>query len=80
METIIGIDNLPGSTPIEEAFFPQATVLVMGEESSGLSPEMLQVCDQVLHITQHGSTRSMNVGHAAAIAMYAWGRQQNDVD
>ncbi|MDX5317845.1 MAG: rRNA methyltransferase, partial [Actinomycetes bacterium] len=26
----------------------------------------------VLHITQYGSTRSINVGAAAAIAMWAW--------
>lgn len=73
---IVGIDNLPGSTPIEEARFQRQTVLVMGEESSGLSEGMVQACERVLHISQYGSTRSMNVGHAAAIAMYAWGQQQ----
>jgi tRNA G18 (ribose-2'-O)-methylase SpoU len=29
----------------------------------------------VLHITQFGSTRSMNAGAAAAIAMHAWVRR-----
>ncbi len=73
---VTGIDNLPGSRPIELATFPKDTVLVMGEEAAGLSEQMLAGCDRVLHITQYGSTRSMNVGHAAAIAMYAWGQQQ----
>lgn len=72
---VIGIDNLPGSSPIETATIPKASVLVFGEEGGGLSPEMLQACQSVLHITQYGSTRSMNVGHAAAIAMWAWGQQ-----
>lgn len=72
---IVGIDNLPGSEPIEDATFPRRTVLVMGEESAGLSAEMVAACERILHITQFGSTRSMNVGHAAAIAMYAWGQQ-----
>lgn len=69
---VVGIDNVPGSEPLEEAVMPEKAVMVFGEESGGLSPDMLQVCDRVLHITQYGSTRSMNVGHAAAIAMWAW--------
>lgn len=74
---IIGIDNIPGSTPIELSELPRNCVLVFGEESNGLSPEMAAACQQVLHITQYGSTRSMNVGHAAAIAMYEWMRQHS---
>ncbi len=70
--SIVGIDNLPGSTPLEDAELPRDVVLVFGEEGAGLSEEMLSHCDQVLHVTQYGSTRSMNVGHAAAIAMWAW--------
>lgn len=77
---IVGIDNLPGSVPIESAVFRPPTVLVMGEESAGLSAEMVHSCDRVLHVTQFGSTRSMNVGHAAAIAMYAWGQQLESVN
>ncbi|MGO3797220.1 MAG: TrmH family RNA methyltransferase [Pauljensenia sp.] len=69
---LVGIDNVEGSEPLEDAELPTRAVLVFGEESGGLSPEMLRGCDRVLHITQHGSTRSMNVGHAAAIAMWAW--------
>ena len=33
---------------------------------------MLAGCAQLVAIGQHGSTRSMNAGAAAAIAMYAW--------
>nr|NLD41122.1 RNA methyltransferase [Actinomycetales bacterium] len=73
--TLIGIDNIPGSGPLEGAEVPREGVLVFGEESAGLSPEMAAACERVLHITQYGSTRSMNVGAAAAIAMYEWARQ-----
>lgn len=69
---LVGIDNLPGSTALETARLPEEAILVFGEEGAGLSPEMLRHCQQVLHITQYGSTRSLNVGHAAAIAMWAW--------
>lgn len=69
---LIGIDNLPGSEPLESAELPANATLVFGEESSGLSEPMREACDRIYHITQYGSTRSMNVGHAAAIAMWAW--------
>jgi tRNA G18 (ribose-2'-O)-methylase SpoU len=36
---------------------------------------MREACEVVLHITQYGSTRSINAGAAAAIAMFAWTTQ-----
>lgn len=69
---IIGIDNNDVSEPIEDAALPENCVLVFGSEASGLSQTMLDACEKVCHITQYGSTRSINVGHAAAIAMWAW--------
>ncbi len=69
---MIGIDNCSTSIPIEGAILPRHAVLIMGEESSGLSEEMKEACERIHHITQYGSSRSMNVGHAAAIAMWAW--------
>lgn len=69
---IVGVDNIPTSVPLEEAKLPRNCVLVMGEESTGLSSEMAQAAEKIVHITQYGSTRSMNVGHAAAISMWAW--------
>jgi len=37
--------------------------------------EAVAVCEQVLAISQYGSTRSMNASAAGAIAMYAWAMQ-----
>lgn len=69
---VIGIDNGPGSVPIEHRPLPRACVLLLGQESAGLSEEALDGCAEVLHITQYGSTRSINAGAAAAVAMHAW--------
>lgn len=69
---VIGVDNVDGSVALEDEVLPRRCVLVMGEESAGLSDTMVAACDRIVHITQYGSTRSMNVGHAAAIAMWAW--------
>ena len=72
---LIGIDNLPGSVALETYDLPRECVLVFGQEGPGLTPEMQQVCRVVLHIDQFGSTRSINAGAAAAIAMHAWVRR-----
>jgi tRNA G18 (ribose-2'-O)-methylase SpoU len=47
-------------------------VLLFGQESVGLSDEARAAAVDVLHIAQFGSTRSINAGAAAAIAMHAW--------
>ena len=75
---VLGVDNLPGSVPIETYPLPRACVLLFGTESTGLSPAAVAGSQAVLHITQHGSTRSLNLGAAAAITMYAWATQQVD--
>ena len=72
---LVGIDNLPEAQPIETADIPAACVMVFGQEGPGLTREALDACTMHLEITQHGSTRSINAGAAAAIAMHAWMRQ-----
>jgi tRNA G18 (ribose-2'-O)-methylase SpoU len=72
---VLGVDNVPGSVPLEGRSLPRACALLFGEESAGLTPQAQQVCEAVLHITQHGSTRSINAGAAAAVAMWAWAIQ-----
>ena len=72
---VIGIDNMAGSVPIETFHYPKACVLVVGQEGTGLSGPMRAGCDQLVEISQFGSTRSINVGAAAAIAMHGWIRQ-----
>jgi tRNA G18 (ribose-2'-O)-methylase SpoU len=72
---LVGVDNLPGSVPLETYDLPRVCVLVFGQEGPGLSREMRTACQVVLHIEQFGSTRSINAGAAAAIAMHAWVRR-----
>ncbi len=72
---LVGVDNVPGSVPLETHDLPRACVLVFGQEGDGLTPAMQDACDVVLHIAQFGSTRSVNAGAAAAVAMHAWVRR-----
>jgi tRNA G18 (ribose-2'-O)-methylase SpoU len=72
---VLGVDNLPGSVPLETYDLPRDCVLLLGQEGPGLSVQARAGCDDVLSIAQYGSTRSINVGAAAAIAMHAWVRR-----
>ena len=71
----IGVDNLPGAVPLETAELPERVCLVFGSEGPGLTEELVEICQHVVAITQYGSTRSLNAGAAAAIAMYHWARR-----
>ena len=44
-------------------------VLVLGEELTGIRPEIEALCDDCVAIPLYGVTGSLNVGHAAAIAV-----------
>ena len=72
---VLGVDNLPGAEPLETFPLPQRCVLLFGQEGPGLSAAARERVDVVLSIAQYGSTRSINAGAAAAIAMHAWVRR-----
>ena len=72
---VVGIDNLPGSVPLESTLLPKRCVLVFGQEGPGLSDAVREVATMVCSIAQYGSTRSINAGVASGIAMHAWIRQ-----
>ncbi|MCF2526433.1 TrmH family RNA methyltransferase [Yinghuangia soli] len=69
---VIGIDNLPGAVPLETTQLPRRCVLLFGQEGPGLTEEAWAASSLVCSIAQFGSTRSMNAGAAAAIAMHTW--------
>ncbi|HEY1174777.1 MAG TPA: RNA methyltransferase [Phytomonospora sp.] len=72
---VVGIDNLPGSVPLETTPLPEACVLLFGQEGPGLSPPAREAASIVCSIAQYGSTRSINAGVASGIAMHAWVRR-----
>lgn len=76
---VLGVDNLPGSVALETYVLPRRCVLLFGQEGPGLSEPARAACEAVLSIAQFGSTRSINAGAAAAVAMHAWVRTHADV-
>ena len=56
---------------IKVKMLPQTGVLIIGNEITGVDPEILELCDQIVHIPMYGQKRSFNVEVAFAIAAYA---------
>lgn len=76
---LIGVDNQVGAVNLSEVKLPRKAVLIFGGEGPGLSEAMRGQCEVMVQIEQFGSTRSVNVGVAAGIVMYAW-VQQNQLN
>lgn len=78
---IYAVDNTPefNPEPIYNIVFPEKSVFVYGEETLGLSREMVEACDKVIYIPQFGVVRSLNVAQAAAVVMYEYTRQHKPV-
>ena len=71
---IVAVDNVEGSRPVDAAPLPRQCILLFGQEGPGLSIEALAAADEVIEITQYGSTRSINASAAAAVVMHEWTR------
>ncbi|UVE96662.1 RNA methyltransferase [Dietzia sp. B32] len=72
---VVAVDNLPGAEPLETARLPRACVLLFGQEGPGVSDDARLRAAKTVSIAQFGSTRSINAGVAAGIAMHAWIRE-----
>ena len=72
---LIAIDNQKGSKKLNEIELEKGSILVFGNESDGLSKEMVEACKEMVAIEQFGSTRIVNVGVASGILMYEFVRQ-----
>lgn len=67
---LVGIELSQGAAPLHEARLGDAVCLAFGHEDRGLSGPVLAACDEVAFIPQLGRVGSLNVAHAAAIAIY----------
>ena len=55
---------------------PNPVVLIIGNEVTGVDPELLDLCDKILYIPMLGEKKSFNVAIAFGIAAYALYSQQ----
>lgn len=62
--------------PLTEQDWRRPTLLVIGNETSGLSAHYRQRCDAIVNIPQMGAATSLNVACAASILLYEISRQR----
>jgi 23S rRNA (guanosine2251-2'-O)-methyltransferase len=69
--TILGLEQAINSTDLFAFKRPNGPIaLIVGPEVSGIEPEVLEICDEILEIPMHGQKESLNVSVAAGIALY----------
>lgn len=73
---IVAIETATNATNIYETELPADAAFIVGNESHGIREEILNQCDMVVYIPIPGPTRSLNVSHAASVALFEWYRQQ----
>lgn len=64
------------TTLIYDADLTKPTVIVMGSEDTGISKEVLKLCDVQLAVPVVGSIESLNVSAAAAVILFETVRQR----
>ena len=74
-KTIVAIETADNATCIYDTQLPEDVAFIVGGERHGLDEELLIQCDLVVYIPVPGPTRSLNVSHAAAVALFEWQRQ-----
>ena len=77
---VVAVDNTPGAQRLETAQLPRDCLLLFGQEGPGVTAQARAAAELTVSIAQFGSTRSINAGVAAGIAMHAWVRQHADLD
>lgn len=69
--TFVALDNYVGKTVNMMDFeWPENALMILGNESNGITPELLELADHIVEIPQYGSVRSLNAATASGIAMY----------
>lgn len=74
---IVAIETATNATNIYDTELPSDVAFIVGNESRGIREEILEQCDMVIYIPVPGPTRSLNVSHAASVALFEWYRQQS---
>jgi tRNA G18 (ribose-2'-O)-methylase SpoU len=72
---LVGLEQTTGSQDLCSYAFPRRTALVIGNERTGLTPEVLKQLDDVVELPVWGLPYSYNVATATVMALYEYCRQ-----
>lgn len=68
--SIIGLEKTKDSLDYRDWKVPQKCAILLGNEERGLSPRILRLCDQIVHLPMKGVKESLNVAVAAGAIGY----------
>ena len=72
---LVGLEQTTGSTDIHRYGFPRRTALVIGNERTGLTEDVLAMLDDVVELPVWGMPYSYNAATATVMALYEYCRQ-----
>jgi tRNA G18 (ribose-2'-O)-methylase SpoU len=75
---LVGLEQASGSQNLHTYAFVRRSALVVGNERTGLTVDILRLLDDVVEIPVWGMPYSYNVATAAAMALYEYCRQFQD--
>lgn len=67
---IFAVEQVEGSTPLQEFRFEPHTAYILGNEVEGVSEEALPYCEGAIELPQEGTKHSINVSVCAGIVMW----------
>lgn len=67
---IYSVEQYKNSIDYRKLQKPEKSVFIFGNEISGVNPETMEKCDEVLEIPMHGRKNSLNVATTVGIILY----------
>ena len=75
--TVVGIEQTPNSSSLQDFSFPRYSALLVGHEKYGIPIELLERVDCCVQIPQYGVIRSLNVHVSSAISIWHYTTQHS---
>lgn len=66
------------SKNIFDYVYPKKTMLVVGNEGSGIPDRILSASEDIIRIPQYGEVECLNVAVSASIAIYDWVKKEQN--
>lgn len=75
---IYGLDS-EGKQKLDNEEFEKPSVLILGNEATGIRQKTKEMCDIILSIPMDPRCESLNAAASSAVALYAWRIKQKDL-
>ncbi|WP_413833955.1 TrmH family RNA methyltransferase [Desulfobacula sp.] len=72
---LVGLEQATNSVSMHDYAFLRRTALVIGNERTGLTPDVLEVLDDVVEIPVYGLPHSFNAATATSMTLYEYCKQ-----